>query len=69
MSEEKRREEEKEKEKVKSADREIVKDDHLKPQSNLYQDVEGYDKETNVEVPTDESVKDAKEWVDEENRR
>ena len=54
--------------KIKDADREVCRDENLKPQSNLYQDVEGYEKDTNVEVPTDESVKDAKEWVDEENR-
>lgn len=56
-------------EEIKEAGREVVENEDARPQSNLYQDLEGTEKETNVEVPTDDAVEDIKEWVDEENRR
>lgn len=36
-----------------------------KPSSDVYSNVEGKDAETGVEIPTDEAVEEAKEWVDE----
>ncbi len=38
------------------------------PASDIYAEVEK-DPETCVDVPTEESVKDAKDWVDIENRK
>ena len=39
-----------------------------RPDSDLYSKTEGQDPETGIEIPTDEEVEEAKEWVDEENR-
>ena len=39
-----------------------------RPDSDLYAKTEGQDPETGIEIPTDESVEEAKEWVDNENR-
>lgn len=36
--------------------------------SDLYAKTEGQDPETGIEIPTEESVEEAKEWVDNENR-
>ncbi|MDK7754733.1 MAG: DUF3787 domain-containing protein [Peptoniphilus harei] len=36
--------------------------------SDLYAKTEGKDPETGIEIPTEESVEEAKEWVDNENR-
>ena len=60
MTDEKRKDEV-----VKEEDREVVKDKDSKPQSELYEDVEGYEEETNIEVPTEEAVEKAKEWSEE----
>lgn len=38
------------------------------PASDIYADVEK-DPETGVDVPTEKSVEEAKEWVDQENRK
>lgn len=38
------------------------------PASDIYSNV-NKDPETCVEIPTEEAVEEAKEWVDEENRR
>lgn len=35
-----------------------------KPSSDLYSNVEGKDSETGVEIPTEEAVEEAKEWVE-----
>ena len=40
------------------------------PQSpDVYHNTECHIEDSNVAVPTDEAVEDAKEWVDDENRR
>lgn len=39
-----------------------------RPDSDLYAKTEGQDPETGIEIPTEESVEEAKEWVDNENR-
>lgn len=39
-----------------------------KPSSDLYSSIESRDAETGVEIPTDEAVEEAREWI-EENRR
>lgn len=39
-----------------------------KPSSDLYSSVEKRDEETGVEIPTDEAVEEARDWV-EENRK
>lgn len=36
--------------------------------SDLYAKAAGKDPETGIEIPTEESVEEAKEWVDKENR-
>lgn len=36
--------------------------------SDLYAKTAGKDPETGIEIPTEESVEEAKEWVDNENR-
>lgn len=36
--------------------------------SDLYARAAGKDPETGIEIPTEESVEEAKEWVDKENR-
>ena len=36
--------------------------------SDLYAKTEGQDPETGIEIPTEEAVEEAKEWVDNENR-
>ncbi|WP_019139172.1 MULTISPECIES: CDIF630_02480 family spore surface protein [Peptoniphilus] len=36
--------------------------------SDLYAKTEGQDPETGIEIPTDDEVEEAKEWVDNENR-
>ncbi len=38
------------------------------PASDIYAEVEK-EPETNVDIPTEKSVEEAKEWVDQENRR
>lgn len=40
-----------------------------KPQSDVYSSTECHLEDSNVAVPTDEAVAEAKEWVDDENRR
>lgn len=39
-----------------------------RPDSDIYAKTEGQDPETGIEIPTEESVEEAKEWVDNENR-
>ncbi|EFR33590.1 conserved hypothetical protein [Peptoniphilus harei ACS-146-V-Sch2b] len=39
-----------------------------RPDSDLYAKTEGQDPETGIEIPTEEAVEEAKEWVDNENR-
>lgn len=39
-----------------------------KPSSDVYSSIEKRDEETGVEIPTDEAVEEAKEWI-EENRK
>lgn len=39
------------------------------PASDIYSEVECKDPETGVEVPTDDAVEEAKDWVDNENQR
>lgn len=36
--------------------------------SDLYAKTEGQDPETGIEIPTDDEVEEAKDWVDNENR-
>lgn len=36
--------------------------------SDLYAKTEGQDPETGIEIPTDDEVEEAKNWVDNENR-
>lgn len=45
------------------------RDTNKTPHSDVYSDIEGVDPETGVEIPTDEAVDEAKDWVDNENRR
>ncbi len=40
-----------------------------KPQSDVYSSTECHLEDSNVAIPTDEAVEDAKTWVDDENRR
>ena len=47
--------------------KEIDNDDRA--QSDIYAKTEGKDPETGVEIPTEESVEEAKDWVDNQNRR
>lgn len=57
-------------EKVKTAEvnaEQACQDDSC-PSSDIYAEVEK-DPETGVDVPTEKSVEEAKEWVDQENRR
>lgn len=39
-----------------------------RPDSDVYAKAEGKDPETGIDIPTDEEVEEAKEWVDNENR-
>ncbi|MDU6784226.1 DUF3787 domain-containing protein [uncultured Peptoniphilus sp.] len=39
-----------------------------RPDSDIYAKSEGKDPETGIEIPTDQEVEEAKEWVDNENR-
>ena len=39
-----------------------------RPDSDVYAKSEGKDPETGIEIPTDQEVEEAKEWVDNENR-
>ncbi len=39
------------------------------PASDIYGEIECKEEETGVEIPTEDAVEDAKEWVDQENRR
>ncbi|MBU5668615.1 DUF3787 domain-containing protein [Peptoniphilus sp. MSJ-1] len=39
-----------------------------RPDSDVYSKTEGKDPETGIEIPTDEAVEEAKEWVDEQNQ-
>ena len=39
-----------------------------RPDSDLYAKTAGKDPETGIEIPTENSVEEAKEWVDNENR-
>lgn len=39
-----------------------------RPDSDVYAKTEGKDPETGIEIPTENSVEEAKEWVDNENR-
>ncbi|MDO5715903.1 MAG: DUF3787 domain-containing protein [Tissierellia bacterium] len=48
-------------------EKEIQRDD--RPASDVYSKLKGKDPKTGVEVPTDEAVEEAKEWVDQENQR
>ncbi len=43
--------------------------DDKEPASDLYGTLKGKEKGTNVEIPTEHSVEDAKDWVDKENIR
>lgn len=46
------------------------KDSKIQPtQTDIYSNTECTTEDGNVAVPTEESVEDAKEWVDDENRR
>ena len=47
--------------------KEIDNDDRA--QSDVYAKTEGKDPETGVEITTEESVEEAKDWVDNQNRR
>lgn len=47
---------------------EMAINDKNRPGSDLYADIQSKDPETGVEVPTEESVVEAKTWVDEETR-
>lgn len=40
-----------------------------RPASDVYSKTEGKDPETGVEIPTEEAVEEAKEWVDNQNQR
>lgn len=40
-----------------------------RPQSDVYSDTECTLEDSNVAIPSDEAVEEAKQWVDEENRR
>lgn len=39
------------------------------PQSDVYSETECHLEDSNVAIPTDEAVEEAKQWVDDENRR
>ena len=39
-----------------------------RPSGDIYSKTEGKDPETGVEIPTDEAVEQAKEWVDKQNQ-
>lgn len=39
-----------------------------RPDSDVYAKTEGKDPETGIEIPTENAVEEAKEWVDNENR-
>lgn len=39
-----------------------------RPDSDVYSKTERKDPETGIEIPTENSVEEAKEWVDNENR-
>lgn len=39
-----------------------------RPDSDVYSKTEGKDPETGIDIPTDEAVEEAKEWVDEQNQ-
>ncbi|NLY21028.1 MAG: DUF3787 domain-containing protein [Tissierellia bacterium] len=39
------------------------------PASDIYSDILCKEEETGVEIPTEDAVEDAKDWVDQENRR
>lgn len=39
------------------------------PQSEVYDSTECHLEDSNVAIPTDDAVENAKEWVDDENRR
>lgn len=54
--------------KAKADANEEVKSDK-EPASDLYGTLEGKEEGSNVEIPTDHAVEDAKEWVDNENIR
>lgn len=46
------------------------KDSKIEPtQTDIYHDTDCNIEDSNVSVPTEEAVEDAKEWVDDENRR
>lgn len=40
-----------------------------RPASDVYSKTKGKDPETGVEIPTEEAVEEAKEWVDNQNQR
>lgn len=44
-------------------------DSEKMPASDIYGNIKDKDPETCVEIPTEEAVEEAKEWVDNENRR
>lgn len=44
-------------------------DKNKKPQSEVYDSTECHLEDSNVAIPTDEAVENAKEWVDDENRK
>lgn len=39
-----------------------------RPDSDVYAKTKGKDPETGIEIPTENAVEEAKEWVDNENR-
>ncbi len=43
--------------------------DKTKPQSDVYSDTECHLEDSNVAIPSDDAVEEAKSWVDDENRR
>lgn len=51
------------------ADEEKNVDSNKEPASDLYGSLKGKEDETNVEIPTEHAVEDAKDWVDKENIR
>ncbi|MDI9502065.1 MAG: DUF3787 domain-containing protein [Tissierellia bacterium] len=43
--------------------------DNKKPQSEVYDSTECHLEDSNVAIPTDDAVENAKEWVDDHNRK
>lgn len=43
--------------------------DNKKPQSEVYDSTECHLEDSNVAIPTDDAIENAKEWVDDHNRK